>query len=64
MGLKHGKEICLTFRKQKSFLIIHTEAVPFSQRIERVSIRKNERLVFREIITVSSSCHTAHRAER
>jgi hypothetical protein len=58
--LKHGREICLAFRKQKSVLIIRTEADPTSQRIERVPTRKNKRLIFGEIITVCSSCHTEH----
>jgi len=60
MELNHRKEIYLAFRKQKSVLILHTEAVPISQRIQRVSIRKNKLLKFRETITVCSSCHTEH----
>jgi len=59
MELKHGKEICVVFRKQKSFLIIYTEALPISQRIQRVSVRKNNQLIFREI-NVCYSCHTEH----
>jgi len=62
MELKHGKEICLAFRKQKSFLFIYTEAVSISQRIQHVSIRKKNRLMFRELITlcsvVTQSTHT------
>jgi hypothetical protein len=60
MEMKHGKEICLAFIKQKSILIIRTEAVPIPQRIERVSTRKNKRLIFREIITVPVVTQSTH----